>query len=291
MAVTTSDPAGNDEMIKALKDIFGQQAAATASGGKVFMGKIMGKPTARDEKYGLMPKEKVRWLSEDEAMREFYNWTPKKRSDFLAQLVVAGLVPAGSGALEAEDSWKKLVQASGRYGSAGQQVSPFDLLSGYVKAAGGAQKEAWRNLGAFEVNTVTGEKRWAGPGVYLGDGRAVQVDSRTDLTDPDTARSIATSLFQSLMGRDPQAGELAAFASALNAAEASSPVTQTTTTQYDMNTGQALSTQTQSSGGLTAQSRQAIGEAQIKKNKEYGVNQAVTTYQGAMENLIFGGQG
>lgn len=290
MAVTASDPSGNQEMVKALKEAFGTPAAS-ASGGKVFMGKVMGKPTARDEKYGLMPKDKVRWLTEDEAMKEFYNWTPKKRSDFLAQLVVAGLVPAGSGALEAEDSWKKLVQASGRYGAAGKQVSPFDLLSGYVKAAGGTQKDAWRNLGAFEVNTVTGEKRFAGPGKYLGDGRAVQMDTRTDLTDPDTARSIATSLFQSLMGRDPQAGELAAFAGALTAAEASSPVTQTTITQYDMDTGQALSTQTQSSGGLTAQSRQQIGEQQIKKTKEFGVNQAVTTYQGALESLIFGGQG
>lgn len=290
MAVTASDPSGNQDMVSALKDIFGQ-AATTATSGRVFMGITAGKPTARDEKYGLMPKDKVRWLTEDEAMREFYNWTPKKRGDFLAQLVLAGMVPAGSGALEAEDSWKKLVQASGRYGAAGKQVSPFDLLSGYVKAAGGAQKDSWRNLGAFEVNTVTGEKRWAGPGVYLGDGRAVQVDSRTDLTDPDTARSIATSLFQSLMGRDPQAGELASFASALNAAESSSPVTQTTTTQYDMNTGQALSTQTQSSGGMTAQGRQAIGENQIKRSKEYGVNQAVTTYQGALESLIFGGQG
>lgn len=290
MAVTASDPSGNQEMVKALKEAFGTPAAGGTAGGKVYWGEgARYRPKGAEEK-GRLLKGSV-WKSESEAMNEFYGWTPKKRSDFLAQLVLAGLVPAGSGALEAEDSWKKLVQAAGRYGATGQKVTPFDLLSGYVKAAGGAQKESWRNLGAFEVNTVTGEKRFMGPGKYLGDGRAVQVDSRTDLTDPDTARSIATQLFQNLMGRDPQAGELSAFAGALSAAEASSPVTQTTVTQYDMDTGQALSTQTQSSGGVTAQGRQAIGESQIKKTKEYGTTQAVTTYQGALENLIFGGQG
>ena len=289
MAVTADQPQPAE--LEALKQMMAAAGTTTASAGRVFFGKTMGKATARDEKYGLMPKEQVRWLTEDEAMKEFYGWNQKKRGDFLAQLVLAGIVPAGSGALEAEDSWKKLVQAAGRYGAAGQQVSPFDLLSGYVKAAGGAQKEAWKQVGAFEVNTVTGEKRYAGPGTYLGDGRAMMVDTRTDLTDPDTARAIATSLFQSLMGRDPQAGELSAFAGALNAAEASSPVMQTTTTQYDMNTGQALSQQTQTSGGVTAQGRQQIGEQQIKKTKEYGVNQAATTYQGALESLVFGGQG
>src|SRR5437868_3925893 len=179
MAVTGSQPTPAE--LEALKALIGSGAGGT-SGGKVFMGKTL-KPTARDEKYGLMPKETANWMSEKEAMNEFYNWTPKKRSDFLAQLVLAGIVPAGSGALEAEKSWQDLVKASGRYGAAGKQVSPFDLLSGYVKAAGGAQKDSWRNLGAFEINTVTGEKRYAGPGKYIGDGRAVSVDTRTDLTD------------------------------------------------------------------------------------------------------------
>ena len=276
--------------LEALKAYLGAGATGAGGAGKVYMGQTF-KPTARDEKYGLSPKQTANWLSEQEAMNDFYGWSTKKRSDFLAQLVVAGLVPAGSGALEAEDSWQKLVKASARYGATGKQVSPYDLLSGYVKAAGGTGKDAWRQVGAFEVNTATGERRYAGPGVYLGNGRAVQRDTRTDLTDPDTAKSIATKLFQDLMGRDPQAGELSAFASALNAAEASSPITQSTTTTYDMSTGQALTQDTTSTGGLDAAGKAYVGEQQIKKKKEYGVNQAVTTYQGAFENLIYGNRG
>lgn len=290
MAVTAS--ATPDPELEALKKLFaGSAAGGTAAGqATVYMGRTL-KPTARDEKYGLMPKDQAKWLTEQEAMSDFYNWDAKKRSDFTAQLILAGLAPAGSGSLEAEDAWQKLVKASARYGAAGKQVTPYDLLSGYVKSAGGAQKDSWKNLGAFEVNTVTGEKRYAGPGRYIGNGRAIQMDTRIDLTDPDTAKATATRLFQDMMGRDPQAGELSAFAAALNAAEASNPVTQTTTTQYDMNTGQPLSQQTGSSGGITAEGRAYIGEQQIKKKKEYGINQSVTTYQGALESLVYGTPG
>jgi hypothetical protein len=292
MAVTASTPP--DPEMEALKKLFAGSGGtgATAAGGakSVYMGRTL-KPTARDEKYGLMPKDQAKWLTEQEAMNEFYDWDTKKRSDFTAQLILAGLVPAGSGSLEAEDAWEKLVKASARYGAAGKQVTPYDLLSGYVKSAGGATKESWKNVGAFEVNTVTGEKRYAGPGKYLGNGRAIQTDLRTDLTDPDTAKGVATKLFQDLMGRDPQAGELSGFAAALNAAEASNPVTQTTTTTYDMATGQPLSQETASAGGVTAEGRAYIGEQQIKKSKEYGVNQAVTTYGSALESLVYGNPG
>jgi hypothetical protein len=290
MAITASTTP--DPEMEALKKLFaGSTGTGTAGGTKsVYMGRTL-KPTARDEKYGLMPKEQAKWLTEQEAMNDFYDWDAKKRSDFTAQLVLAGLVPAGSGSLEAEDAWQKLVKASSRYGATGKEVTPYDLLTGYVKSAGGAQKEAWKNTGAFEVNTVTGERRYAGPGRYLGNGQALQMDTRTDLTDPDTAKGVATKLFQDMMGRDPQAGELSAFAAALNAAEASSPVTQATTTTYDMNTGQPLNQQTTSAGGVTAEGRAYIGEQQIKKKKEYGVNQAVTTYSGALESLVYGSQG
>ncbi|MFC8490725.1 hypothetical protein ACFUJU_07945 [Streptomyces sp. NPDC057235] len=288
MAITASS--STDPETEALKALLGSAGTTGAGAKTVYMGRTL-KPSRRDEKYGLMPKDQADWRSEQEAMNDFYNWDDKKRRDFTAQLILAGMAPAGSGALEAEKAWQDLVKASSRYGAAGKEITPYDLLTGYVKAAGGAKKDAWKQLGAFEVNTVTGEKRYAGPGRYLGDGRAVMVDTRTDLTDPDTARGIATKLFQDLMGRDPQAGELSAFAAALNAAEASSPVTQTTTTQYDMNTGQQLSQQTASAGGVTAEGRAYIGEQQIKQKKEYGVNQSVTTYQGALESLIYGSQG
>lgn len=284
--VAAKDP--NPELTKALQSLIAAGGDTGTSAGRVYMGDttVAYRPKGAEERGRVLRQD--RWLSEDEAMAEFYRWSEKKRRDFLAQLVVGGLLDSGAGVVEAEKAWKMLVQTAARFGAADQKVSPFDLLTSYVKAAGGAQKDAWRQKGAFEVNTITGERRYAGPGTYLGDGRAVQTDTRTDLTDPDTARALATRLFQNMMGRDPGAGELGAFADALHAAEAASPVTQTTTTQYNMETGQVLSQDTQTSGGLSAEARAHIAEQQIKGKKEYGVTQAVTTYQNALESLIFG---
>jgi hypothetical protein len=196
------------------------------------------------------------------------------------------MLKLGDGPLEGAALWKKLVKEAANYGAAGQKVSPIDLMATYVKASGGGN--AWTSAGVWQINTQTGERRYTGPGTYLGDGKAQMTDTRVDLTDPDTARAISTQLFQNLMGRDPGEGELSAFANALHSAEQNSPVVSTTTTQYDMDTGQQLSSSTTQSGGLTADAKGYIQEQQIKGKKEYGVNQAVTTYQNAFENLIFG---
>lgn len=295
MAITAGTKPDPKELA-ALQALLGGGGAT--SGGRVYMGMTGNQLTGKNQDYlspaaiAQLSRRKVeRWATEEEAMADFYKWPEKKRRDLLAQFVMGGILPAGAGVLEAEGEWKKLIQASSRFGQAGQKVTPYDLLASYVKAAGGSGKDAWRPMGAFEVNVVTGEKRYAGPGRYLGNGVAQQTDTRTDLTDPDTAKAIATKLFQDMMGRDPGAGELGAFANALHTAEASNPVTQTTTTSYNMETGQPLSQSTQSTGGMTAEGRAYLGEQQIKKGKEYGVTQAATTYQNAFENLIFGSPG
>jgi hypothetical protein len=226
------------------------------------------------------------WVSEGEASQDYYTWSQKKQSDFVAQGIVSGMLKLGDGPMEGAALWKKLVKEASQYGAAGKKVTPVDLMASYVQASGGVN--AWRQAGVFEINTQTGERRYMGPGTYLGGGKAQQTDTRVDLTDPDTARSVATRLFQDMMGRDPGSGELGAFASALHSAEEASPVVSTTTTQYDLDTGQAISSDTAQSGGLAADGKAYIGEQQIKKKKEYGVHQAVTTYQNAFESLIFG---
>lgn len=228
------------------------------------------------------------WMSKDQAEQDFYNWGKKRQSDFLASAIMGGLLRLGDGPMEAGKLWKRLVDEAANYGAVGKKISPIDLMASYVQAAGGAGGNAWRSAGVWEINTVTGERKYTGPGTYLGHGKAQTVDTRTDLTDPDTAKAVATKLFQDLMGRDPGAGELTAFASALHTAEQSNPVVATTTTQYDMDTGQQLSSSTTSSGGVSAEGKAYIGEQQIKKKAEYGATQAATTYQNAFDALIFG---
>ncbi|TXS35064.1 hypothetical protein [Streptomyces sp. t39] len=289
MAISKPTPSSSGG---AQTDVLAAFAAAGGSGaatqGRVYFGEQGGyRPKGAEEKGRLLPKRSV-WLTEDEAISRFFGWRQKDQQDFLAKGIVSGLLKLGDGPMEASKLWTKLVKEAASYGKAGKKVHPFDILASYVSAAGGTRESQWQSMGAFEVNVATGEKRYVGPGTYLGDGKAQQIDTRTDLTDPDTARAIATKLFQDLMGRDPGAGELGAFASALHTAESSAPVVNTTTTTYNMETGQPVSQDTQSSGGMTAEGRALIGENQIKKSKEYGVTQAATTYQNAFENLIFG---
>lgn len=294
MAIISKKPTPGGE-----DSILGQLASGSTgtAGGRVYMGQVSmmsgRSPAGLTEaaQANLSRRGRDLWVSESEAASDFYTWNVKKQRDFLASAVVGGLLKAGDGPMEAGKLWGKLVKEAAQYGRANKKVSPFDLMAAYTAAAGGAEKNAWRSAGAFEINIQTGERRYVGPGIYLGDGKAVQTDTRTDLTDPDTAKAVATKLFQDMMGRDPGAGELGAFAKALNTAEANSPVTQATTTTYDMETGQPIKQDTTSSGGISAEGKAYIGEQQIKKKKEYGVTQAATYYQNAFDQLVFGAPG
>jgi hypothetical protein len=272
----------SDPYMKALEQL-ANSGAGDKDPGKVYMGD---KPPVRIEGMGYRKVKGDLWVSTKEAEQEFYTWSAKQQKDFTAQGILSGLLKVGDGPMEAGSLWKKLVKEASAYGAAGQKVTPIDLMASYVKASGGAN--AWVQRGVFEFNTQTGEQRYVGPGTYLGDGRAQQTDTRVDLTDPDTARAVATKLFQDMMGRDPGQGELGSFASALHSAEEASPVVSTTTTEYNMETGQPIGSDTTQSGGLTSEARSYIAEQQIKGKKEYGAYQAATTYQNAFDALIFG---
>jgi hypothetical protein len=294
MAIAAGDKP-NPDMMAALQSIV-SAGGTTGSTGRVYMGQYTVKRPAGASNQAWKNIQEIEgrvkgsnrdiWLNQQQAEQEYYHWNPKQQADFVAKGILSGLLKLGDGPMEGAALWKKLVKEAANYGAAGQKVSPIDLMASYVQASGGAN--AWRQAGVWEINTQTGERRYVGPGVYLGSGRAQQTDTRVDLTDPDTARAISTKLFQELMGRDPGEGELSAFASALHTAEQNNPVVSTTTTQYDMETGQPVGSESTQSGGLTSEARAYIQEQQIKKNKEYGVTQAVTTYQGAFENLVFG---
>lgn len=276
------DPSSDD--LEALKKYFGSGGGKSSGGGRVYMGTTWETSGPHGGSGSVSPEKKPMniWVSQDEALGNFYNWGQKKQRDFLAKGIIGGQLKLGDGPVEAGKLWAKLVKEASKYGAAGKKISPFDILAAYVGASGGTSKSAWVRQGDFEVNSVTGEKRYVGPRFKT------ETQSRADLTDPDTARAMATKLFQDLMGRDPGAGELTAFGRALNEAERGSPVVETSTTEYDMKTGEPIGANTTSSGGLTADARTYIGEQQIKKKKEYGVNQAVTTYQNALESLIYG---
>jgi hypothetical protein len=256
--------------------------------GKVFMGEY-GDPLAGKNLDYLSPAAQAQlarrkiptWVTSDEADAAYFNWTDKQRADFKAKAMVGGLLKFGDGEIEASKLWHNLVLQSAAYGTQDKAVTPMDILSGYVKANDPNSPGAWVTQGNFQVNQVTGERR------YIGPQFRTTTDQRIDLTDPATARAIAVKLFQDLMGRDPGRGEVGTFANALAQAEEQNPTQQSTTTQFDSN-GEAVNTQTFSQGGMTAEGRAQIASDQIKGKKEYGAVQAATTYSNALENAVYG---
>lgn len=248
------------------------------------------------------------WITPQKAYQDYYNWTAQQRKDLTTAGILSGQLQQDAGDMETAAWWKSLVEQSARYGAAGQQVSPMDLAAGYVGNAGlgmtdqqrfqiqrgafpsgaifdssGKYTRTYRE-GQFVVNELTGERTYVGPQFKT------QTQTRTDLTDPATAKALTTSIFQQLVGRNPGPGELAQFASALSEAERSSPVTETSTSEYN-SLGDVVSQTSTQTGGITAAGKQQLLEDQLKQSKEYGVHQAATTYMEALKKAIWGGPG
>lgn len=221
------------------------------------------------------------YVTEDQADAQYFNWTQKQRDDFRAKGLLSGMLTQGAGDLEAYSLWQNLVKQSSLYGAQDKPVSPLDILSGYVQsnAPGGWIKSS---DGQWETNPVTGEKR------YIGPKFKTTTQSNVNLTDPATARAIATKIFQDLLGRDPNQGEIAAYANALSQSEANNPSVTTTTTQYDPTTGEPIGSNSVTAGGMTADGQQLLAEDQLKKGKEYGAVQAATTYENALLAAVGG---
>lgn len=248
------------------------------------------------------------WMTPEDAYGDFYHWGTKQRQDLTSAGIVAGQLKVGDGDIETAAWWKSLVQEAAKYGAAGQKISPMDIASGYVSAAGQGLTDKQRSKlqrgsfpsgamfdengkytgsyreGEFIVNTETGQRQ------YVGARFKTTTGTHVDISDPETAKAVTTSLFQQLLGRDPQSGELATFANSLNQAEQASPAHTTTTSEYN-DLGDVVNQSTKTEGGLDATAKQQLLADKAKSTKEYGVYQAATTYSNATKKAIWGGPG
>lgn len=244
--------------------------------------------------YGVnqMPKQAV-MASRSDAYQFINTLSGKGLADLQAKMQIAGLIQDNDGFLEMQAKWKRLVDASLGLTKAGRKVSPMDILDSYLGKGplggkggmGSLQANPWqvqyRGGRKFLVNAQTGEVKYEGPRFQT------TYDKTIDLTDPVTAKAIATSVFQQMMHRDPGNGELGSWGDALRTAEQNSPVVTQQTTEYDMNTGEPLGTTENRSGGLSADAKTYMAQQRVKKTKEYASTQAATTYMGALEDAIF----
>lgn len=278
----------------------------TAGGGKggvggsqVYMGTPSGagfvSPFAPTGATGQVPAPGPMYLPKAQAYQFINSFSGQQLAALQAKMQLAGMIGDNDGLMEMQAKWKKLVDASFALTMAGQKVSPTDVLDSYfgkgplggkgglgsLATGGGAWQVQYRGGRKFLVNTQTNEVKYEGPRFQTTYDKAI------DLTDPVTAKAIATSVFQQLMHRDPGKGELGGFSSALRTAEQQSPVVTQQTTEYDMNTGEPIGTTENRTGGITAEGKQYLAEQRVKKTKEYASTQAATTYMNALEAAIF----
>lgn len=267
-----------------IQQMVGAGASSGAGAGRVFMGNKSG--LAGKDVSSLSEQAQANllargggpnWMTTATAENQYFKWSTKQRQDFVAKGLLSGLLTKGAGDLEGAQLWKQLVDQAALYGAQGAKVSPLDILSGYVK---GNSSGGWVRDGDFETNPVTGEKR------YIGPKFKTTTQTNADLTDPATARAIATSVFQDLLGRDPGQGEINSYAQALAQSEQQNPSIATTTTSFDPVTGEATDSSTVTRGGITDQGRQQLAADEIKRGKEYGATQAATTYMNALEQAV-----
>lgn len=291
-------PSSESSVMNDYKGGFGTTGTGgTGLGGQVYFGSAP--PTAGNSKTGIIAGERNlpridSYLSKSEANQFINNLTGKQLADMQAKMIYAGLIKDGDGIIEMQTKWKKLVDASYGLTQAGQKITPMDVLDSYLgkgplggKGGMGGQAGAslwqtqYRGGRKFLVNTQTGEVKYQGPRFETTYNKTI------DLTDPTTAKAIATTVFQQLMHRDPGKGELGGYGDALRQAEQQSPVVTNTTTEYDPNTGEAIGTSSTQQGGLSANGKQYLAEQRVKKTKEYASTQAATTYMNALEQAIF----
>lgn len=275
----------------------GSSGVRASGGGDVYMGtRTTSAMEGKDEAYlsgpaiASLSQRKVKVpliLGEKDAEAAFDNFSGKQLRDFINAGQIAGQLQDDAGPMEASALWKKLVGRSKAYTAAGRKISPFDVLQMYVAGGSGAGGGAslwqtqYRGGRKFLVNSQTGEVRYQGPRFET------TYQKNIDLTDPVTAKAIATSVFQQLMHRDPGKGEMGGFADALRNAEQQSPVVSQQTTEFDMDTGEAIGSSTKTEGGFSSDAKMYLAQQRVKGTKEYGATQAATTYESALENAVF----
>lgn len=192
-----------------------------------------------------------------EVAGSYYSWDNSQKDKFVTQLALAGYDVENMRDAQLAQLWGGYVQQAGQYYSNGKKLTPWDML-----AKDRRQREAYMNTPRSETTTSTS----------------------TDLSTFEDARAIMYEVARSLLGRAPTKTESKQIQSVLNSYEKANPTVTTTTTNYmgDTVTGQESNT----SGGVRAETRQMLAMDEAKKDPEYGAYQAATNGMNWLQELI-----
>lgn len=195
----------------------------------------------------------------NDAANLYYTWDNKTRNQFLSQLSLAGYDTSGLRDADIAKLWGGYVGVAAQYQLQGKQLSPWDVLGKDI-----SQRES------VQPRQVTSTAKSYNISTY------------------EDAYGLFQNITQHLLGRDPTKAETNGFKKIINKYEQANP---TVTTYQSTYMGSQLQDKqiTKTSGGVTAEARQAIAEQQAKQDPEYGAYQAATNGMNWLLAAIKGG--
>lgn len=203
---------------------------------------------------------------------EWFTMDGVERKRYQDTFILLGLVnPRQSTDMDYSQAWIAYVKQLASYNAANpnSMLTIGDLLDADIR-----RKE--ENDPNFAEQLRTGKRTSTRTSTNL------QMSSNLD------ARALADAAAAALLGRRATEEESAKALSAINALEKANPETTTVTQEEDIYTGDILSQQSTTTGGVTAEARQQIAKEQAMANPEYGAYQASTTYMGALMDMVYG---
>lgn len=266
--------------------------ASPIGGSQVYLGstpaqksKLLGNtmdPTGARKTGGAYVGEKSNYLSYEEARLLPTTWDQNTLRKFVNTGIVNKLPGFGAdmGMPEIVSAWDELVKSSLAFSKPGQEWTPWEVMDSYGNS--GKFGTVKSPDGDWLLDAATGQKI-----KYIGPRTKTTTEKRVDLSSPEDVRAITTQTLTQILGRAPTAEEMAKYRTAMTGFEQAHPSVATTTTTLN-DQGEAVSSDTTTSGGVTEAGRQQLITEQAKKGPEYGKFQSATTYFNAMMQMIGG---
>lgn len=203
------------------------------------------------------------YIDTNSASNMYYNWTSAQQNQFRAKMQLINSNYSTATDADLASAWGSLVTQSASYHTAGQDVTPWDILAKDIASNGGGKGKA----DTTQLKNIT----------------------TTTLTSAPDSNALFMAAAQSLIGRAPTADEMKAFQANLNSQERANPLQRTQEISYTPQ-GYPIYNDKNVAGGVSEAAKQNLAQQDLKGTTEYANYQASTTYMGALQELLGGGK-
>lgn len=224
------------------------------------------------------------------AMSDFEAMTSAEKRKLAERLALAGMLTVGSSGgpykgetmkefvsranlVDVQNSYGDLLQAAASRYSAGQQMTPDELLDMHIEYNRDAAEAAGGIPGWYGASGDGGES-----GSPYANKTVTTTNSQRDIYSADEARGLARAILRRELDRDPTDEEYEDFVSALQTKQRENPTVTTTRTRYDEN-GSPTNTSSTTRGGVDLEQ---FAQDQAEDNPDWATWQAIGTFLPAL---------